>query len=591
MGAQKWCLLIPMFLASVRAGLNDNVAQSFYETPQSSSPAPVTSTQHPAQRGMKEIVLFLTPDQVDVLQAAGAVVQPYPEYESDFAELQERFRQSIEYENQMPHQVWMNSSDDIKQNPDILEDYYKLLNIQEINDDLSHHPMLATTTETTTETPTTTTTTPKYKYTKARQQYKDKEYSTPYTPKKANRQKTNNQNNDEQQYVRFLPTYESENLQMVPFDTLPLPGYTFGVQTEFNMQTTGITLPTTNTAASTQLQINPEINDPAEITTHVGVTTETQVKTSPQQPERIQPIANTAVQVEPQQILYTPVHTTQRNNYSRQDLYRPVKIRIKLDKQTTVPPQTQSFLEITPKPTPTPQSYLESQYAVDFKKTLSSLEGLRTPPEVQQEKPKIPPKPLPTAPTPVVHQDKLAVLLAPLYKHHSITETITHQKQELLNGEFRIRSKLQEMKDSHNYNHQAYTVAVDNLNRNLGQQNALAKLEASRVSNSGQSGILPLELASSTEYPTVIRIPQPQEVKIPAPYPSPPDFMKLFKAPKPVDNKRGPHYQGGKNYLKLERPQPTYKEVPRTERYLIPTRIPVNVQEPVSYVIRHIWEH
>lgn len=248
-------------------------------------------------------------------------------------------------------------------------------------------------------------------------------------------------------------------------------------------------------------------------------------------------------------------------------------------------------MEITPKPTPTPQSYLESQYAIDFKKTLSSLEGLRTPPEVQQEKPKIPPKPLPTAPTPVVHQDRLAVLLAPLYKHHSITETITHQKQELLNGEFRIRSKLQEMKDSHNYNHQAYTVAVDNLNRNLGQQNALAKLEASRVSNSGQSGILPLELASSTEYPTVIRIPQPQEVKIPAPYPSPLDFMKLIKVPKPVDNKRGPHYQGGKNYLKLERPQPTYKEVPRTERYLIPTRIPVNVQEPVSYVIRHIWEH
>lgn len=577
-----------MFLASVRAGLNDNVAQSYYETSQSSSPAPEpTSTQHPSLRGMKEIVLFLTPDQVEILQAAGAVVQPYPEYESDFAELQERFRQSIEYENQMPHQVWMNSSDDIKQNPDILEDYYKLLNIQEINDDLAYQAMLATTTETTTEMPTTTT--PKYKYTKARQQYKDKEFSTPYTPKKANRPKPNNQNNAEQ-YVRFLPNYESETLQMIPFEALPLPGYQHGVQAEINMQTTDMALSTANTVANTQLQINPEINDPAEIVTNIGVTTETLINTYPQQSERIQPVANTEVQVEPQQISYMPVHTTQTNNYSRQNLYRPVKIRIKLDKQTTTPPQT--FVQITPKPTPTPQSYLESQYAIQFKETLSSVEGLPPPPEVQQEKPKTPTKPLPTAQTPIVHQDKLAVLLAPLYQHQSITETINHQKQELLNGEFKIRSKLQEMKESQNYDHKAYTVAVDNLNRNLGQQNVLAKLEASRVSNTGNVVRQPLESVRSTEYPMVVRIPKPQEVKIPAPYPAPLEFMKPLRVPKPVDNKRGPHYQGGRNvYLKLERPHPTYKVVPKNEKYLIPTRLPVNVQEPVSYVIRHIWEH
>ncbi|KAF9420764.1 hypothetical protein HW555_003112 [Spodoptera exigua] len=450
----KWCLLIPMFLASVRAGLNENIAQSFYETPQSSSPTPEpTSTQHPALRGMKEIVLFLTPDQVQILQAAGAVVQPFPEYESDFAELQERFRQSIEYENQMPHQVWMNSSDDIKQNPDILEDYYKLLNIQEINDDLAHRAMLTTTTETTSEMPTTTT--PKYKYTKARQQYKDKEYSTPYTPKKTNRPKSNNQNNAEQ-YVRFLPNYESENLQMVPFQALPLPGYQFGILAESNMQTTDMALSTANTVASTQLQINPEINDPAEIVPNRGVNTETQIKTYPPETGHNTPIA---------------------------------------------------------------------------------IPGAN--------KPKTPTKPLPTAQTPVAHQDKLAVLLAPLYQHQSITETINHQKQELLNGEFRIRSKLQEMRDSQNYDHKAYTVAVDNLNRNLGQQNVLAKLEASRVSNSGNTGRQPLELVRSTEFPMVVRIPKPQEVKIPAPYPVPLEFMKTFiKVPKPVDNKSGPSYQG-----------------------------------------------
>ncbi|CAH0686327.1 unnamed protein product [Spodoptera exigua] len=536
---------------------------------------------------MKEIVLFLTPDQVQILQAAGAVVQPFPEYESEFAELQERFRQSIEYENQMPHQVWMNSSDDIKQNPDILEDYYKLLNIQEINDDLAHRAMLTTTTETTSEMPTTTT--PKYKYTKARQQYKDKEYSTPYTPKKTNRPKSNNQNNAEQ-YVRFLPNYESENLQMVPFQALPLPGYQFGILAETNMQTTDTALSTANTVASTQLQINPEINDPAEIVNR-GVNTETQIKTYLPETGHNTPIANPGANVEQQQILYSPGHTSQANNYSRQNLYRPVKIHIKLEKQTTSPPQT--YVDITPKPTPMPQSYLESQYAIEFKESLSSIEGLPPPPEVQQEKPKTPTKPLPTAQTLVAHQDKLAVLLAPLYQHQSITETINHQKQELLNGEFRIRSKLQEMRDSQNYDHKAYTVAVDNLNRNLGQQNVLAKLEASRVSNSGNTGRQPLELVRSTEFPMVVRIPKPQEVKIPAPYPVPLEFMKPFiKVPKPVDNKSGPSYQGGKNhYVKLDRPHTTYKVVPRTEKYLIPTRIPVNGQEPVSYVIRHIWEH
>uniref|UniRef100_A0A2A4JB65 Uncharacterized protein n=1 Tax=Heliothis virescens TaxID=7102 RepID=A0A2A4JB65_HELVI len=204
----------PVFLISVKASLHDNVGQSFYETSQASSPSPTSeyaqSPQPDVLDGMKEIVLYLTPDQVNALQAAGAVVRPYPEDEVDFTPLEQQLTQTVKPQRGQHYQMQWNPNQNLQLNPE-LQNYYKLLNIQEINDNLSQ------TTEATIRT-TEWTTTLRYRFTSTttRPRFKEREYTTPTVPtRKASR--TNYFNIDSStERSPFHYHYENPNFRNTP---------------------------------------------------------------------------------------------------------------------------------------------------------------------------------------------------------------------------------------------------------------------------------------------------------------------------------------------------------------------------------------
>ncbi|KAJ8720149.1 hypothetical protein PYW07_012192 [Mythimna separata] len=781
MGIPIWCYIAPLFLVPVKAGIHDVVAQSFYEEPPSSSPAPTVPTQshQPDLTGMKEVVLFLTPDQVQTLQAAGAVVQPYPEYENDFIDLQEQLRQSVEQPNVQQYQTWMSPVEVQKDNPDVLN-YFKLLNIQEINDDLSHNKTPPT--EATTEM---TTTTPRYKYTKARPHNKEKEYST-YVPKKASRPKINNQSNNAEAYVRFLPHYEHEILQMVPYQALPLSPYQFAQieanayiqanekaqqiaqsqanimaqqaafnvknektqqsafsavnsavqQNPFNLanteaqqsafdvaskqpvQQTAFHLTNTvapqyayvtNTEApqnvfvqrAQQNAYNNKVNNTVSKSAKTVAHTETQRNVYPQANVAAQQTANTETQqaayykvntaqetaktdanpevqqnvysqsnvvfqqtsntvpntevpqttysqankisyntantvantetrpnayteastksqenaytessTKAQQIAYTePSAKDQQNSHTRpnkesqRNVYKPTRPpRLQAPKGTKKLQGLEKVPASVVTPKPRDKTYFVSQGSKDFKETLSSIEGLppllpltpAPPLEGQQEKPAAPAPPLPTVQTSILQKDRFSLLLAPLYQHQTITDTISRQKEELVKEEYNIRTKLQKMKESPQYYDQReYTIELEKLTKNLGQQNDLARIEASTVPPTAyvtQEPVYtesqPIELVRSTETPTIVHIPKTHDVNIPAPYPTPLEYTQAFRVSNPVAGGIRP-VEGVRNvYVKVDRPYTIQKFAPFTEKQKIPV-----INSEHFKIIRHIWEH
>nr|XP_021194661.2 cell surface glycoprotein 1 [Helicoverpa armigera] len=225
-----WCILAPVFLISVKASLHDNVGQSFYETSQSSSPSPISDyTQTPQPDvldGMKEIVLYLTPDQVNALQAAGAVVKPYPEDEVDFTSMDQQLPQRIKPETRQHYQMQWNPNQSPQYNTE-LQNYYKLLNIQEINDNLSQ---TAAATIRTTER---TTTTPRYRFTSTtpRPRFKEREYPTPPAlNRKASRTNYSNQNSNTER-TPFQYYYVNQNFRNTPYNIRPLDNSPFAEST------------------------------------------------------------------------------------------------------------------------------------------------------------------------------------------------------------------------------------------------------------------------------------------------------------------------------------------------------------------------
>ncbi|XP_047028781.1 cell surface glycoprotein 1-like [Helicoverpa zea] len=237
-----WCILAPVFLISVKASLHDNVGQSFYETSQSSSPSPMSDyTQSPQPDvldGMKEIVLFLTPDQVNALQAAGAVVKPYPEDEVDFTSMDQQLPQRIKPETRQHYQMQWNPNQNPQYNTE-LQNYYKLLNIQEINDNLSQ---TAAATIRTTER---TTTTPRYRFTSTttRPRFKEREYLTSPAPnRKASRTNYSNQNSNTER-TPFQYYYVNQNFRNTPYnirtpDNSPFSEFSFDRKTNPNFYST-----------------------------------------------------------------------------------------------------------------------------------------------------------------------------------------------------------------------------------------------------------------------------------------------------------------------------------------------------------------
>ncbi|XP_021194661.3 cell surface glycoprotein 1 [Helicoverpa armigera] len=237
-----WCILAPVFLISVKASLHDNVGQSFYETSQSSSPSPISdytqSSQPDVLDGMKEIVLYLTPDQVNALQAAGAVVKPYPEDEVDFTSVDQQLPQRIKPETRQHYQMQWNPDQSPQYNTE-LQNYYKLLNIQEINDNLSQ---TAAATIRTTER---TTTTPRYRFTTTttRPRFKEREYPTSPAPnRKASRTNYSNQNSNTER-TPFQYYYINQNFRNTPYnigtpDNSPFSEINSGRKTNSNFYST-----------------------------------------------------------------------------------------------------------------------------------------------------------------------------------------------------------------------------------------------------------------------------------------------------------------------------------------------------------------
>ncbi|PZC74761.1 hypothetical protein B5X24_HaOG207288 [Helicoverpa armigera] len=237
-----WCILAPVFLISVKASLHDNVGQSFYETSQSSSPSPISdytqSSQLDVLDGMKEIVLYLTPDQVNALQAAGAVVKPYPEDEVDFTSMDQQLPQRIKPETRQHYQMQWNPNQSPQYNTE-LQNYYKLLNIQEINDNLSQ---TAAATIRTTER---TTTTPRYRFTSTttRPRFKEREYPTSPAPnRKASRTNYSNQNSNTER-TPFQYYYVNQNFRNTPNNIRtpnnnPFSEFTFDRKTNSNFYST-----------------------------------------------------------------------------------------------------------------------------------------------------------------------------------------------------------------------------------------------------------------------------------------------------------------------------------------------------------------
>ncbi|CAH0625388.1 unnamed protein product [Chrysodeixis includens] len=221
MGTQVWWLVASIFLVLVKTEAREVVTESFYER-QFSSPAPLPQpSTAPDTTGLKEVVLFLTPEQVQTLQAAGALVRPFPELLSGYPKIQDQNQRNINLNLKIQNaSVLSTDAPKTKTSNPGLDTYYMLFNIQEINDDLALMP------PTVEVKPKIQTTTPRYKYTKSRNRNKDKEYYAASNAKKSNRTKTISQNSNSE-YVRFLPNYEKDDndLKMLPYNALPIIPY------------------------------------------------------------------------------------------------------------------------------------------------------------------------------------------------------------------------------------------------------------------------------------------------------------------------------------------------------------------------------
>ncbi|XP_075977161.1 uncharacterized protein LOC142977263 [Anticarsia gemmatalis] len=526
MGIKVWCSIALIFLTATKGELYDNVAQSFYEKPESSSPAPGHSqaaSNHLVR--MKELVLYLTPDQVQALQQAGAVVKPFPEFEN--ALLQQKYQQNIQAQTERPYES-VTTSQDLKQETE-LDDFYKVVNIQQINEDLSiQTPPPEQSTEKTR---------PKYKYTqKSRQQ----EYSTSYVQKKLNRGKVQST-----EYVRYLPSFESEDLKMEPFRAQPLPGYRFeGVQYSFEPQVQY------QTEAPAEIKIPDDVPPALDVPTLSIPSTEAQ--------HTIQPIIQNESSMEDK----GPVTFGERE---------PAKIYESGEVQTPIEIQTSS----------------------EFKPVQ---------PQVLVGQPEVVPKLSEPAPTPAAVQRQYSSLLAPLLRHDKITESITQQKEDLVNKERAIQTKLKQIKDSGDSDEEKIAIELDKLKNNLGKQNALAeKLALETISKKPQNIVKednifnrrrPVEILKHAPVAPkiLLHVPKSSEVRVPQPYPLP---LQVRPIPVPVLQPETINIDkpGTRNiFVKVDNPYLLSKNAPLEIRHELESKYPI-VQPDKLTVIRHLWEH
>lgn len=500
-------------MASVNAEPYNYLSKSIYERLQSSTPSPAPAQSSQAEsKGIKEIVLFLTPNQAETLKESGAVVRPYPEYQSENPGLQEKLKQ-----NKPQYQV-VKQNENQKQDSE-LDTYYKLLNIQEINEDLANQAQ-------TTEAPVEKTTTgPRYKYTKSRQQYKEKEYSSTYVPKKASRTKTANQNTNSE-YVRFLPNYEKENLKMSPYQVVPLSPYQYvDVQVNVNTQANGEPQANGEAGANDNGQENEEAltnENPRENAYTQGEQLRGYLypQRNEEAQENVEPEANDDAQSEDEAESDENQEEEKPSAQAQQKYERPQE-----NGRIPVPVLTQKSL--------LGQKYFRIQKIASQPPTTRK----------QQVRPETT-TPAASEPAPVEEEeDQYSRLLAPLYQHQAITDSIARQKEELLNAELEIRKKLQDIQKAPQHSDQEYAAEIKNLAANLEKQNALSEIEAiskspsafinqknqqkqNKQDNKERRPTESVKQRVSVSTPVVLRVQTPSGVKVQSQYALPEEILR-----------------------------------------------------------------
>lgn len=382
---QLWCLIASIFLVLVETKPREVVTESFYER-QFSSPAPLPlPSTAPDSTGLKEVVLFLTPEQVQTLQAAGALVRPFPELLTGYPKIQDQSPRNINLNLKIQNVsvVPTDAPTPKKSNPG-LDSYYMLFNIQEINDDLALLP------QTVEVKPKVQTTTPRYKYTKTRNRNKDKENYATSSGKKSNRTKTVIQNSNSE-YVRFLPNYEKNNdLKMLPYNALPIIPYH------------GDSNPTKAFIQSNSRGRTNGRNSAQSISTERSSTLKPSIISTQTAKNEVTKSIPLVKATAPPLLLRTPV-APQRSSSSRPN---------------------------------------------EFKETLTSLDKL-PPSKKQQIKIETSVQAPVPVPKIRPNEDQLSRLLAPLYQHQVITEAISEQNEKLLIEEGIVKAKLPTSSEYH----------------------------------------------------------------------------------------------------------------------------------------------
>lgn len=268
----------------------------------------------------------------------------------------------------------------------------------------------------------------KYKYTKGRSQ----EYSTLYTTKKLNKDKTYST-----EYRRYLPSYEVENLKLERYNTQPLTGYRFE-----DVRVTG----KPETSAQTE---TPELRQSEDI----------------QNPEELRQVLADFARA---------YNARSKQVEQSEDEAIPNSSVIK-DKGPV------TFEGKPLQPAKVWESASVREFANIWKankesEKLQTSLGIGKPLEISI-KPglQIKEKSLPIAPTPATIQRQFSSLLAPLIQHEKIAETITEQKEDLINSERAIQSNLQQLRESGIHNQEKYAAEIEKLNKNLIKQNELAQ--------------------------------------------------------------------------------------------------------------------
>ncbi|CAB3255570.1 unnamed protein product [Arctia plantaginis] len=605
MGMSVWYMIATLFLVLVNGEIFENISTSIYDKPETSSPKPnqqFSTTQ--------EYVLYLTPDQAQDLQATGAIVRPLPQLENVF---QQQRRQ-------------LSTKDKTEQNLSSNKKYQVDNNINEFYKELLLHQDLAIQSQSK-EIPSVKPPA-RYKYSPKPRQ----EYASWYVPKINN--KTNNRSTE---YVRYLPNYEIETLEMKPYSAQPLPGYYFETQSEVKTYSyngakenfkqsevqksqealKSIKLQSPEKVSEYRLiQRYEDIQNPAEIQDHEEIfrSAELQIEDKNQKAFEIQ---NEEIQrlVEAQKFEEIKKSLESLKLDGLQSSFGIQRHEdIQENEQIQRPEEIHPIIQIPTRTFTIERTQNQQRIKLDETSVTNAgpvtFEDKNRNRSDDQEAEKV--EATFQISTPLLHakEEKLSPLVEVQNQHSSlsvqqdkISENIAEQKV-LINNERAIQTKLQQITESSTHDTEKFATELDKLKKNLGKQNILAeKIATQRVSKKPQ-GIVkeelalqrhrPLELEHKLEHLPVI-IPRPYPVSWGISHPIPVPVLQFEKDENkkvlPIDVNDEISIHGSKNYYRtVSTPFAAQEQISGDVKHDIPFAYRTHEPENLA-ILRHIWEH